>query len=183
MDKKQIMINKLWEFRNIWEQISELCDEIDDEDKDYCMGEFAENYPFTKSFDEYPSEIEAWIESLQEAYGKEKKNKINIEWANASYTGGGLYAYIGKFKNGNYFMAADDWNDKDESFVYEVDSEVVFDEFEEGNPDPWTLEWMDEHLVKTHSTKAFKQILKWIITNEPDGNYDVGELDRRLRRI
>ena len=108
---------------------------------------------------------------------------MNIEWANANYTGGGLYTYIGKLKNGNYFMAADDWNDKDESFVYEVDSEVVFDEFEEGDPAPWAIEWMYEHVIKRHSTEAFKEILEWIITNEPDGNYDTEELNRRLRRL
>ena len=106
----------------------------------------------------------------------------NIKWANANYTGGGLYAYIGKLKNGNYFMAADDWNE-DESFVYEVDSEVVFDTFEDGDPAPWTNEWMDEHLVKVHGTKSFKEILEWIITYEPDGNYDTEELNRRLRRL
>ena len=107
---------------------------------------------------------------------------MNIEWANADYTGGGFYAYIGKLKNGNYFMAADDWNDKNVCYVYEVDSEVVFDTFTEDDPAPWSNEWMDMHTVTIHNTNAFKQILKWIITNEPDGNYWIEELEERLER-
>ena len=82
MNKKKKLINKLLELEKLWVEIDMLLDEISDEDKDYCMGSFAENYPFTLSFDEYPSEIFVWIDSLQKAYNKEelengKKNRIN----------------------------------------------------------------------------------------------------------
>lgn len=105
-----------------------------------------------------------------------------VEWANAEYTGGGLYAYIGKLKNGNYFMAADDWNSNKGCFVYEMDSEVVFDTFTEDNPAPWSNEWMDKHTIATHGIEAFKHMLEWIIINEPNGNYSKEELERRFER-
>ena len=106
---------------------------------------------------------------------------MNIEWANANYTGGGFYGYIGKLKNGNYFMAADDWNTSDECFVYEVNSKVVFDSFTEDDPAPWSNEWMNEHLVKTYGKEAFTRMLEWIITNKPEGNYSNEELKEKLK--
>ena len=75
MKKKKQVINKLWKLLKLWMEINELCDEIDYEDKGYCMGEFAEKYPFTMSFDEYPYEIEEWIYSLQDALDKKGERK------------------------------------------------------------------------------------------------------------
>ena len=68
MGKKKEIIEKLKQLKSLWSEISELCDEIDDEDREYALGEFAKNYPFELSFDEYPAEIEEWIGSLENAY-------------------------------------------------------------------------------------------------------------------
>lgn len=70
MEKKKEMIEKLQKLRDLWSEISELCDEINDEDSNYAMGEFAQGYPFDLSFDEYPWEIDDWISELELAIEK-----------------------------------------------------------------------------------------------------------------
>lgn len=65
MDKKKEMVAKIKELRKLWVEITELCYEIDKEDQNYALGEFADNYPFLHSFDEYIWDIDVWIATLE----------------------------------------------------------------------------------------------------------------------
>ena len=66
-EKKREMVKKIEELKALWIDISELCGEIDREDADYAIDEFADGYPFEASFDEYPAGIAEWIERLKGA--------------------------------------------------------------------------------------------------------------------
>lgn len=95
-----------------------------------------------------------------------------IETATAIYTGGGIYIYRGKLKNGLYFSSCDTW----ESIVF-CNADTYTDEAD-------FMEFYDQHQVEEITGKEyelfFNKMLKWIIKNEPDGNYISPDLERRI---
>lgn len=96
------------------------------------------------------------------------KNRKIVK-ANACYTGGGIYVFYAEYSDGLFGMTSSE----DEN-IYIVDE---YPDIETA----WYPEWMEEHMKEIISGKAFskayKDLLKWIIKNEPDGNYQAGELE------
>lgn len=94
---------------------------------------------------------------------------MKVKTANACYTGGSIYVFYGELENGNYFMF-DSFYEFIEVFDTEIDLEESF-----------YSEWMDEHRVTTLTgEEAFKlceAALNWIISNRPDGNYSVEDIE------
>lgn len=98
---------------------------------------------------------------------------LNIKSANACYTGGGIYAYVAELENGNYFMAADDWEGG-----IEVNTRI--DYFED---EIWNEDWINTHSVGDFiGIECIHNIIEWILTNKPIGNYCDSELEMRLER-
>ena len=109
-------------------------------------------------------------EGLHEIGGKDMT--YQIETATAIYTGGGIYIYRGKLKNGLFFSSCDTW----ESIVF-CNADTYTDEAD-------FMEFYDQHQVEEITGKEYKlffnKMLKWIIKNEPDGNYISPDLERRI---
>lgn len=95
--------------------------------------------------------------------------------ANAEYTGGGIYIYTGQLDNGNYFQTSTGWED----YVQELDADP--EENWDENSDEM---WQNEHLVEEHcgdeAMGILRQAMKYIIDNQPTGNYAVGEIEDNL---
>lgn len=98
--------------------------------------------------------------------------------ANATYTGGGIYQYTGQFDNGNYFQTWTDYED----YVQELDADP-----EENWDDNDDEEWQNEHMVAEHygfeGIKILKEAMKYIIDNQPTGNYSVCEVENALNSL
>ena len=97
-----------------------------------------------------------------------------VTQANAEYTGGNIYRYTAKTSLGLYMIGDSEWD-----CIYLVDSDPNATE------DSWYSEWMDEHQVgdeleNDEYYKALREMLTWIIENEPDGNYAVNEIEDNL---
>jgi len=96
----------------------------------------------------------------------------NIKAATAIYTGGGIYIYYGQLENGLYFRACDDWES-----ISICDADTSHDDAD-------YCEFYDTHQVieitGSNFKTAFNAVLRWIINNEPDGNYCITELEHRI---
>lgn len=125
------------------------------------------------------------IHKLDKTINKELKKifpRYEIEYAIPNYTGGSIYVYTGKLKDGNYFIADDGWMEDDyRAFSIRIVNADP-DNVDDPNQDDIAMfpEWQEEHLVKDlegKEAKQFtKQILEWIINNKPKGNYQVGDM-------
>ena len=97
---------------------------------------------------------------------------MKIKNATACYTGGNLYIYYGQLENGLYFRAYDDWD-----FIEICDTDT-------STEDADYYEFYVEHSVETIAGDKYKafwnEMLLWIIQNEPNGNYDSYDLERRM---
>ena len=105
----------------------------------------------------------------------------SFEYVNPCYTGGNIYVYTGKLKNGNWFMTSDA-----DCWLNEVntDPDVL------PGDEVWQNEWLDKHNVKAYELKETKQFYKamyrWIIIYEPRNehtNYSIDDMKRRLESI
>lgn len=98
--------------------------------------------------------------------------------ANATYTGGGIYQYTGQFDNGNYFQTWTDYED----YIQELDADP-----EENWDDNTDEEWQNEHMVAEHygdnAINILKEAMKYIIDNQPTGNYSVCEVENALNSL
>lgn len=98
--------------------------------------------------------------------------------ANATYTGGGIYQYTGRFDNGNYFQTWTDYED----YVQELNADP-----EENWDDNDDEEWQNEHMVAEHygfeAIEILKEAMKYIIDNQPTGNYSVCEVENALKSL
>ncbi len=101
----------------------------------------------------------------------------SIERATATYTGGGIYIYTGQLDNGDYFMSND-------SFVEYVEffNADPYAEFEESCSEEWQSRHHIGDYSGTDAERFYKEVLKWIIANKPEGNYQVYELETRLSK-
>jgi len=121
-------------------------------------------------------------ESINESSIKEQNN--SIEYATPCYTGGGVYIYTGKLKDGNYFLGSDDWfSEQNNYFTFRIVNEDP-DKFPE---DCLFDDWQTEHLVKDLSleeNKSFtKEVLNWVINNKPEGNYQISDMEGLLNIV
>ena len=100
---------------------------------------------------------------------------MRVIYANATYTGGGIYQYTGQFDNDNYFQTWTDYED----YVQELD--VNPEENWDDNDDE---EWQNEHMVAEHygseAIKILMAAMHYIIANIPVGNYSLGEIEDAL---
>ena len=121
---------------------------------------------------------------FEESLKEDSANITDIEYVEPNYTGGGVYVYTGKLKDGNYFLGGDDWFDSNNKmFTIRVVNENP-DDYEE---DCWFDDWQQEHLVRDlteeENKEITKQILHWIIENKPDGNYDIRNMEDMLNIV
>ena len=95
-----------------------------------------------------------------------------VIYANATYTGGNIYQYTGVLDNGNYFQTWTDYED----YLQELDADP--EENWDNNDDE---EWQNEHMVAEHygfeAIKILKEAMRYIIDNQPTGNYSVCEVE------
>ena len=96
-----------------------------------------------------------------------------------NYTGGNIYVFSGMVDD-HYFMA--DTAFYDVRLLNADPNELTGEEFlgiPERNMD--SVEWQEDHLVKDlaprEAVKFFKQMLKWVKTNRPSGNYCLSDMD------
>lgn len=97
---------------------------------------------------------------------------MDIKNANACYTGGGIYIYYGQLENGLYFRACDEW---EEIEICNADTRTEEADY---------YEFYQEHSVKTLVgdlyEKFWNDMLNWILSNNPSGNYSEFELEERI---
>ena len=136
--------------------------------------------------------IATGTDKVEEA--KSSNNKYEIEYVTPNYTGGNVYVFTGKLKDGNYFIADDGYFTADDTGnvpgfdvrIVNMDPDKVLETDSDGLS--FTLvddaELQDEHLVKdldeNEEIPFTLDLLNWIIKNEPEGNYNIGELQDEL---
>ena len=135
---------------------------------------------------------ELQAETGNSAYYEEETSNNNttsyeIEYAVPDYTGGGIYQYTGKLKDNNYFIA-DDTNcpfnirilDVDPDIVHTDDEGIEYTTFED-------VDYQEQHLVEDVDTdkarEMTKAILQWIVNNEPEGNYQMEDIENLLNGV
>ena len=97
------------------------------------------------------------------------------------YTGGGIYCFRGQLSDNEWFVADDDFFDVTivNSDVWEID--------ENGDDVCWFFDWQEEHLIKYlddgERLDFIRDMLYWIIENEPKGNYLMSDLERDLDEV
>lgn len=98
--------------------------------------------------------------------------------ANATYTGGGIYQYTGVFDNGNYFQTWTDYED----YVQELSADP-YENWDDNDDE----QWQNEHMVAEHygskATEILKAAMRYIIANNPVGNYSLGEIEDALKTL
>ena len=115
---------------------------------------------------------------------KSSNNEYEIEYAIPNYTGGNVYVFTGKLKNGNYFLADDTFTPFDTRILDIDPNTTIKDEngIEVTLMDDVSLQ--DKHLVKDLDENDAKEftlnLVKWIEENKPDGNYQVDEIKATL---
>ena len=171
-------------------------DELPAEAREEAFNEFFEQH----NVDTYGPGDELY-EKLHKLYYEEdgleeaktdNSSKLNIEYVTPNYTGGGIYVYTGKFKNGNYFIADDTYFGKEGNTFSPFDIRVVDTDPDKVYIDEDGLEYtllddmvyQEQHLVEDieddNAKELTKEILQWIITNKPEGNYQIGEMQEYL---
>ena len=129
---------------------------------------------------------ELYKQDKEDGMLEEAEGSGNIEYATPNYTGGSIYVYTGKLKDGNYFMASDEWLDKyNKAFAIRIVNEDP-DTAKDPNQDDiaWFPEWQESRLVKDLEGKEAlnftKEILNWVIANKPAGNYQMADIKGML---
>lgn len=101
---------------------------------------------------------------------RRKVMKYSIRDVEPIYTGGNIYCFIGK-TNDNYFLA--------ESSNFDVRI-LCTDPHTEDFEAVWMPEWQEKNLVKDllpiNALEFFEEMVEWIKSNEPDGNYSMSEI-------
>lgn len=165
------------------EDVKKIADEMVDVDKFFYDYEL----PDPDDIDnEDWEEIHNVINDYLKASKKEESNEIYdnnyvIDYVVPNYTGGGVYEYIGKLADGNYFMAFDDYFSVENTMF---DIRIVDTNPEDAIEDYGYADWQDLHIVKDLNEIEAKEFtikaLNWIINNVPDGNYDINDMKNRL---
>ena len=96
--------------------------------------------------------------------------KYEISYANAEYTGGGIYVFYGQLVGGKYFLASDY---ETAMYITDTDPVPVWD-------DVWYMEWLDANCEEVEMTEEFwNSMTRWIVEHRPEGNYCAAEIDGR----
>ena len=96
-----------------------------------------------------------------------------VTFANACYSGGGIYLYNGALEDGRYFLASDDFG----IALFDVMPDFDYD-----------MSFFDAHVIdfieidsEDHKV-LFSSIFSWIETNQPEGNYNIEEIKARKEK-
>lgn len=104
----------------------------------------------------------------------ERKDFGKITFANACYTGGGIYIYYGNLSDGTFFRT---WTDGECIEIVDVNASI---ENEEADYE----EFYEEHRIASVVGKEFcefwNEILRFIIHEQPNGNYLVSDLEKEI---
>ena len=96
---------------------------------------------------------------------------MKIIKANACYTGGGIYRFTAQINDRRFVLGSSEW---DELYITDEDPDAT--------EDSWYNEWCDKHIVEIVKNEAYanllNELIKWILDNEPDGNYQASEIER-----
>lgn len=93
------------------------------------------------------------------------------------YTGGGIYVFLGEI-DGKGFIADDTCFDVRILDIdpTKCDEDVVFDP-----------KWQESHLLRDlqepETRSFFMNMLKWVINNNPDGNYQMNDMIKIMNRL
>lgn len=158
-------------------------DKTNDEDV-LVMKEISEEYAparYKKYWEAYGELISTKVKEMANALLAsigENKPSVHFLRVEPIYTGGNSYCFIGQTDTG-YFLATD----------AEYDIRMV-------NTNPWLAphwdkiweyDWQKKHIVQDVLHKDalvfFEAMLKWIMTNRPDGNYDMNDILARLQDV
>lgn len=127
---------------------------------------------------ELNKQIEDYVNTIATLKASLKDKKfVSVE---PEYTGGGIYVFTGKLADGNFFMA-DTANYDVRVLNANPDEPTGMDALgiTERNID--SVEWQEEHLVEDltpdEAVAFFKDMLKWVDENKPDGNYMIDDFD------
>lgn len=108
---------------------------------------------------------------------------IEVEYADLpEYTGGNIWNFTGKLKNGNYFVASD----ADGAFVeLNEDPNIFINSDELDSYNIWVSDWMDGHMVKDyHSEEELREfwssLISWLIDNDGWDEYTVDDILKYL---
>ena len=105
-----------------------------------------------------------------------------VKSAEASYTGGGWYVFLGEFSDGTYFIADNPYWDLR---IVNEDPRPTFwgDDYD---TDAGYEPWQNAHLVKDldgiDTEKFFDEMFKWILKNNPEGNYNSGDIEELMAK-
>ena len=182
-DIKNVLIN-LYEFSDVYYDDVFMSDEITKVARDITQN-------VLQLYDDLPEENidrEKGYAKLNES----KSSKLNIEYVTPNYTGGGIYVYTGKLKDGNYFIADDTYFGKEGDTFSPFDIRVVDTDPDKVYTDEDGYEYtllddiyyQEQHFIEDieeDDAKEFtKMILQWVIDNKPEGNYQIGEMEEYL---
>ena len=95
--------------------------------------------------------------------------------ANACYTGGGIYRFTAQLNDKRFVLGNSEW-----------DKLYITDEDPDATEESWYNEWCDKHIVETVKDSAYatlmNELIKWILENEPQGNYQAYEIEKFICR-
>ena len=133
------------------------------------------DYEYGEDDDEYEDDDEDFDESLNES-----NSNVDFVKVEPIYTGGNIYVFRGELSDGTWFIADDSYYD-----VRIVNADVFGPD--ESFEDCWYADWQEEHLVRDLDEKEkrqfFKEMINWILENEPEGNYSSGDMENILYYI
>ena len=92
--------------------------------------------------------------------------------ADAEYTGGGIYVYIGKLSSGEYFYTADEYEGI--VWILDIDPAEHFDETQD-------VEWLEEHSTREVNTRVGFDIWRQILDKVEMIDCDWLRRDRQLK--
>lgn len=111
---------------------------------------------------------------------KKSANIPNVVAAEAAYTGGGIYVFLGELSDGTYFIA--DYPYFDLRIVNEDPRPTFWND--DADTSAGYVPWQEAHLIKDvpndTTKKFFKDMFKWILKNDPEGNYNSGDIEDML---
>lgn len=100
----------------------------------------------------------------------------NIKKATAIYTGGNTYIYMASLTDGRHIFTSDA-NGDEEGFIEYFDTDPTEYELD----DVCNSKWYEAHSTESEvNICLWNEMLDWIITNQPKGNYSIYDLKTRL---
>lgn len=106
-------------------------------------------------------------------------DSIEVEYADSpTYTGGNIWNFTGKLKNGNYFVASDANCDLVE---LNEDPNIFINSDDPDSDNIWVSDWFNDHNIKEDYTEEeerefWSSLISWLIDNADWHEYTVKDL-------